>query len=285
MQRDGGKARGGATAPTSVRAVEGEQARERSDRLVTEEPMEIRVQGPGQEPEPLVVTMRTPGQDFDLAVGFCITEGVVDTAADLATIAYCLPEDGVQRYNVVTIRMRRPVDLAAHERGFAANASCGLCGKTTLEQIAVDCGPVGPGPRVGRSALVALPERLRRAQAVFDATGGLHAAACFGPDGDLTVLREDIGRHNAVDKVVGHAALEQRLPLADQLLLVSGRMSFEIVQKAAVAGIPVLCAVSAPSSLAVEAADRLGQTVVGFLRGDRFNVYTHPERIDLGVVT
>ena len=243
--------------------------------------MEIRVQGPGQEPEPLVVTMRTPGQDFDLAVGFCITEGVVDTAADLATIAYCLPEDGVQRYNVVTIRMRRPVDLAAHERGFAANASCGLCGKTTLEQVEVDCGPVGPGPRVGRSALVALPERLRRAQAVFDATGGLHAAACFGPDGDLTVLREDIGRHNAVDKVVGHAALERRLPLADQLLLVSGRMSFEIVQKAAVAGIPVLCAVSAPSSLAVEAADRLGQTVVGFLRGDRFNVYTHPERIDL----
>jgi FdhD protein len=271
----------GSTAASSVRAVEGVRAHERSDRLVTEEPMEIRLHGPGQEPEPLVVTMRTPGHDFDLAVGFCITEGVIDSAADVATVAYCLPDDGVQQYNIVTIRLRRPVDLAAHHRGFAANASCGLCGKATLEQVEIACGPVGPGPSVGRSALVTLPDRLRRAQAVFDATGGLHAAACFGTGGELTVLREDVGRHNAVDKVVGHAALEGRLPLADQLLLVSGRMSFEIVQKAAVAGIPILCAVSAPSSLAVEAADRLGQTVVGFLRGDRFNVYTHPERIDL----
>ena len=243
--------------------------------------MEIRVHGPGQEPAPLVVTMRTPGNDFDLAVGFCITEGVVESAADVATVAYCLPDDGEQHYNVVTIALRRPVDLAGHDRAFAANASCGLCGKATLEQVEVACGPVGPGPSVRRSALVTLPDRLRRAQTVFDATGGLHAAACFDPDGQLTVLREDVGRHNAVDKVVGHAALQGRLPLADQLLLVSGRVSFEIVQKAAVAGIPVLCAVSAPSSLAVEAADRLGQTVVGFLRGDRFNVYAHPERIDL----
>jgi FdhD protein len=274
------KARG-STASASVREVEGGRARERSDRLVTEEPMEIRVHGPGQEPAPLVVTMRTPGQDFDLAVGFCITEGVADSGADVATVAYCLPEDGVQQYNIVTIRLRRPVDLVAHHREFAANASCGLCGKATLEQVEVACAPVGAGPRVGRSTLVALPERLRRAQAVFDATGGLHAGACFAPDGELTVLREDVGRHNAVDKVVGNAALQGRLPLSDQLLLVSGRMSFEIVQKAAVAGIPILCAVSAPSSLAVEAAERLGQTIVGFLRGDRFNVYTHPERIDL----
>jgi FdhD protein len=270
------------TASASVRAVDGDQARERPDRLVTEEPMEIRVHGPGQDPEPLVVTMRTPGNDFDLAVGFCITEGVIDSAADVATVAYCLPDDGgVQQYNIVTIRLRRPVDLAAHHRAFTANASCGLCGKATLEQVEIACGPVGPGPSVGRDVLVTLPERLRRAQSVFDATGGLHAAASFSPDGELTVLREDVGRHNAVDKVVGHAALEGRLPLADQLLLVSGRVSFEIVQKAAVAGIPILCAVSAPSSLAVEAADRLGQTVVGFLRGDRFNVYTHRERIDL----
>ena len=271
----------GPTAPAPVRAVDGDQTRERSDRLVTEEPMEIRVHGPGQEPAPLVVTMRTPGNDFDLAVGFCITEGVVDSGADVATVAYCVPEDGVQQYNIVTIRLRRPVDLESHHREFAANASCGLCGKATLEQVEITCGPVGPGPRVGRSTLTALPERLRRAQTVFDATGGLHAAACFGPDGELTVLREDVGRHNAVDEVVGHAALEGRLPLAEQLLLVSGRMSFEIVQKAAVAGIPILSAVSAPSSLAVAAADRLGQTIVGFLRGDRFNIYTHPERIDL----
>ena len=244
--------------------------------------MEIRVHGPGQEPEPLVITMRTPGNDFDLAVGFCITEGVIDSASDVATVAYCLPDDGVQQYNIVTIRLRRPADLAAHHRGFVANASCGLCGKATLEQVEIACAPVGPGPTIGRSVLVTLPEHLRRAQSVFDATGGLHAAACFDPNGELTVLREDVGRHNAVDKVVGHAALEGRLPLADQLLLVSGRMSFEIVQKAAVAGIPILCAVSAPSSLAVEAAERLGQTVVGFLRGDRFNVYMHPERVDLG---
>jgi FdhD protein len=284
VERDGRlaspKARG-STASTSVRVVDGKQARERSDRLVTEEPMEIRVHGPGQEPAPLVVTMRTPGNDFDLAVGFCITEGVIESDADVATVAYCLPDDGEQHYNIVTIALRRPVDLAAHDRAFAATASCGLCGKATLEQVEVEVGPVGRGPRVRRSALVTLPERLRSAQTVFDATGGLHAAACFGVDGGLTVLREDVGRHNAVDKVVGHAARQGRLPLADQLLLVSGRMSFEIVQKAAVAGIPVLCAVSAPSSLAVEAADRLGQTVVGFLRGDRFNVYTHPERVEL----
>ncbi|HMF82751.1 MAG TPA: formate dehydrogenase accessory sulfurtransferase FdhD [Acidimicrobiia bacterium] len=271
----------GSTATTSVRAVDGGRTRERSDRLVTEEPMEIRVHGPGQEPAPLVVTMRTPGNDFDLAVGFCITEGVIDDAADVATVAYCLPEDGVQEYNIVTVRLRRSVDLAAHHRGFAANASCGVCGKTTLDQVQVACGAVRPGPTVGRAVLATLPERLRRAQSVFDATGGLHAAACFGGDGELAVLREDVGRHNAVDKVVGHAALRARLPLADQLLLVSGRMSFEIVQKAAVAGIPILCAVSAPSSLAVEAAARLGQTLVGFLRGDRFNLYTHPERVDL----
>ena len=144
-----------------MRAVDGEQARERSDRLVTEEPMEIRVRGPGQDAAPLVVTMRTPGNDFDLAVGFCITEGVIDSAAEVATVAYCLPDDGVQQYNIVTIRLRRPVDLAARQRGFAANASCGLCGKATLEQVEVACGAVAPGPNVGRSALVMLPERLR----------------------------------------------------------------------------------------------------------------------------
>jgi FdhD protein len=270
------------TTPAGVRAIEGDRTLERSDALVTEEPMEIRLHGPGQEPEPLAVTMRTPGHDFELAVGFCVTEGVIDSAADVATVAYCLPGDGEQQqYNIVTIRLRRAVDLEAHHRGFVANASCGLCGKTALDQVEIACDRVGLGPEVGRSVLVTLPDRLREAQAVFDATGGLHAAACFDTSGTLTVMREDVGRHNAVDKVVGHAALESRLPLADQLLLVSGRMSFEIVQKAAVAGIPILCAVSAPSSLAVDAAERLGQTLVGFLRGDRFNVYTHPERIGL----
>jgi FdhD protein len=270
----------GSTASASVRAVEGRRARERSDRLVTEEPMEIRVHGPAQEPAPLVVTMRTPGNDFDLAVGFCITEGVIASAADVATVAYCLPDDGVQQYNIVTVRLRRPVDLSAHERGFVANASCGLCGKATLEQVEVACGAVDPGPRVGRSALVTLPERLRDAQSVFDATGGLHAAACFDPAGALTVLREDVGRHNALDKLIGNAFLERGLPLGDDVLLVSGRLSFELVQKAAIGGIGVLCAVSAPSSLAVAAAEQFDQTIIGFVRDRRFNVYTRADRVD-----
>jgi FdhD protein len=269
------------TTAARVVVVEGDRAVERPDRLVTEEPMGIRVHGPGQEPQPLVVTMRTPGADFDLAVGFCLTEGIVDTHHEIAEVAYCLQGERPQEYNEVTVRLRSPVDLDRHERRFVANASCGLCGKTTLDQVEVECAPVGHGPTVPRSVLVKLPTLLRDAQAVFDTTGGLHAAACFDVHGGLRVLREDVGRHNALDKVIGNAAREGRLPLADDVLLVSGRMSFEIVQKSAVAGIPILCAVSAPSSLAVEAAMRLGQTLVGFLRDDRFNIYSHPARIDL----
>jgi FdhD protein len=256
---------------------------ERPDQLVTEEPMEIRVHGPGQEPAPLAVTMRTPGNDFELAVGFCVSEGVLTSPDELATVAYCLgPERGQQEYNVVTVRLRHPVDLAGRERSFVANASCGLCGKTHLDQLEVSCAPVADGPLLARSVLLDLPERLRAAQAVFDRTGGLHAAACFGTDGSLTILREDVGRHNAVDKITGWATFERRLPLADQVLVVSGRVSFEIAQKAAVAGIPIVCAVSAPSSLAVEVGARFGQTIVGFVRDGRANVYTRPERIDLG---
>jgi FdhD protein len=243
--------------------------------------MEIRVRSVGQDAQPLAVTMRTPGNDFELAVGFCISEGVVTDPGDVAEVAYCLDVPAEQHYNIVTVGLRTDFDLGAHERRFVANASCGLCGKATLEQLEVACSPVAPGPRVARSVLVALPRRLREAQAVFETTGGLHAAACFDADGALTVVREDIGRHNALDKVIGAAVLEGRLPLSDQVLLVSGRVSFEIVQKAAVAGIPVVCAVSAPSSLAVDAADQLGQTVVGFLRDEHFNVYTHGERLDL----
>jgi FdhD protein len=209
------------------------------------------------------------------------TEGVIRASDDLASIGYCLGGEGEQQYNVVTAALRVPVDLEARRRSFVTNASCGLCGKRALDQVEVECPPLGAGPTVGRSRLEALPERLRQAQAVFDCTGGLHAAAAFDTAGGLAALREDVGRHNALDKVIGNALLEGRIPLRDSILLVSGRVSFEIVQKAAVAGIAVLCAVSAPSSLAVAAADRLGQTVVGFLRGDRFNVYTHPDRIDL----
>ncbi len=270
-----------AVTDTKVRAVDGSASHERRDQLVTEEPMEIRLCGPGQAPEPLVVTMRTPGHDFELAAGFCVTEGLI-VSSDVASVAYCLEGEGEQHHNVVTVRVRRPVDPSTFgNRRFVANASCGLCGKTTLEEVETACPPVAPGPLVARSMLIMLPDRLRAAQPLFDATGGLHAAARVDPDGTLITLREDVGRHNALDKLVGEAALSGSLPLAESVLLVSGRMSFEIVQKAAVAGIPVLCAVSAPSSLAVASAERLGQTVVGFLRGSRFNVYSHPERVDL----
>jgi len=264
-----------------VCAVDGGDVREVPDKLVTEEPMEIRLHGPGQEPDALAVTMRTPGNDFELAVGFCLTEGFLRSADDLDSVAYCLAGEGEQEYNVVTVKLRHPVDRRGHERVVVANASCGLCGKTTLDEIEQQCPPLAPGPTVSRSVIAALPERLRAAQSVFDATGGLHAAARFTADGELVALREDVGRHNALDKLIGHAVLGRALPLHDDVLMVSGRVSFEIVQKAAMAGIPVVCAVSAPSSLAVDAAMRLGQTLVGFVRGDRANVYTRPDRLDL----
>jgi FdhD protein len=251
----------------------------RPDQLVTEEPLEIRVAGPGREPAPLVVTMRTPGNDFELVAGFCLSEGVVQGPGDLDTIAYCQGDRGEQLYNVVTVRLRRPLAGDAPGRRFLANSSCGICGKAALDEVEVRCGPVGPGPRVAAGTLARLPDELGAAQRVFARTGGLHAAARFAPDGALRAVREDVGRHNALDKLIGHALLERTLPLRDDVLLVSGRLSFELVQKAAVAGITILCAVSAPSSLAVAAADRFGQTVVGFVRDGRFNVYTHPERV------
>jgi FdhD protein len=268
------------TTSVRVHALDGGQVVERPDRLVTEEPMEIRVHGPGQPPRALAVTMRTPGADFELAVGFCVTEGLVASPDGIVSAAYCV-EGGEQRFNVVTVRMREPVSLDGRERNFVANASCGLCGKAALDQIEVECTPIDDDVRIAASMVLELPDRLRDAQQVFDVTGGLHAAARFDSHGELVALREDVGRHNALDKLVGHAALERQLPLRGQVLLVSGRVSFEIVQKAAVAGVPVLCAVSAPSSLAVQAAKRLGQTVVGFVRPGRFNVYSHPERVDL----
>ena len=267
------------TSAVQVVAVDAAGSRTRHDRLVTEEPMEIRVHGPGEEPTDLAVTMRTPGNDFELAVGFCVTEGVITHADDVASVAYCVGPGGDQQFNVVTLRVRRPIVASLRTRSFVATASCGLCGKTALDDVEVRCGEVAAGPTVAASTVRALPGRLGDAQDVFAVTGGLHAAATFTVDGTLVSVREDVGRHNALDKLVGEALLGRRLPLSDLVLMVSGRLSFELVQKAAVAGIPVLCAVSAPSSLAVKAAERFGQTVVGFVRDDRFNVYSHPERV------
>jgi FdhD protein len=264
----------------NVLAVGAESARARPDKLVTEEPLELRLHGPGEPATALAVTMRTPGNDFELAAGFCRTEGLIGAPADIDTIAYCLGDEGEQLFNVVTLRLRTPVVAEIRERRFLANSACGICGKAALDDLEVRCDPVGPGPVVAASVVRTLPGRLTEHQRLFGETGGLHAAARFTASGEIVAVREDIGRHNALDKLIGAALLEGSLPLAAEVLLVSGRLSFELVQKAAVAGISVLCAVSAPSSLAVAAAERFGQTVVGFLRDDRFNVYTHPARID-----
>jgi FdhD protein len=252
------------------------------DQLATEEPMEIRVAGPGEDSQPIAVTMRTPGHDFELAVGFLRTEGIIRSFNDVASVRYCvMPQGEEQRFNTVTVDLRAPYVPNGPARNFGINSSCGVCGKATLDQVELECPIIGPGPQVRASLIAALPNRLRQAQRLFEQTGGLHAAAVFDVAGELGCLREDVGRHNAVDKVVGHAFLADELPLSEAILQVSGRVSFEIVQKAAMAGIAVLAAVSAPSSLAVEAAGRLGMTVAGFVRDGTFNVYSHPERITL----
>ncbi|MEX0833916.1 MAG: formate dehydrogenase accessory sulfurtransferase FdhD [Actinomycetota bacterium] len=266
-----------------VVAVHDGQSADRPDRLATEEPMEIRVGGPGDEAKAIAVTMRTPGGDFELAAGFLFTEGIIRSNAELAQVSYCEdlePEE--QHYNVVTVRLAREFDPEEVRRNFYTSSSCGICGKASLEELEVKCEPIGPGPVVAGSVINGLPDSLRKAQRVFEQTGGLHAAGLFDPTGELQGLREDVGRHNAVDKLIGEALLADRLPLSDRILQVSGRVSFEIVQKAAVAGVPIISAVSAPSSLAVQAAEEFGMTVVGFVRDGRFNVYSKPERIELG---
>lgn len=252
----------------------------RPDTLAVEEPMEIRVAG-----RALTITMRTPGDDFDLAVGFLVGEGVVHTAEDVVSARYCAgtADDGTNTYNVVDVELApgvAPPDPSL-ERSFYTTSSCGLCGKASLEAVrtATTWTVVDDPLRVTPAVLATLPERLRESQRVFDRTGGLHAAALFSAEGELLHLREDVGRHNAVDKVVGHALREGLLPARETVLVVSGRASFELVQKTVLAGIPMLAAVSAPSSLAVDLAQEHGLTLVGFLRGSSMNVYSAPERV------
>ena len=266
---------------TRIVAVRGSELEYRADRVVGEEPLEIRAAGPGQEPVAVAVTMRTPGFEDELAVGFLRTEGLIE-GPEVLRIERGDAAEMNQPDDRVTVRLARPFDASiVAERHFVATASCGICGKASLDEVAVRSDPIPPGPVVPRRVVLALPDLLRAAQRAFDETGGLHAAGLFTPAGELLALHEDVGRHNALDKLVGSQVLAKAMPLHERILMVSGRVSFEIVQKAAVAGIPIVCAVSAPSDLAVDAADRLGMTLVGFLRGDGFNVYAHDERIDL----
>ena len=253
------------------------------DRVAGEEPLEIRLAGPGQEPVAVAVTMRTPGNDFELAVGFLLGEGLLGAGRDVQTVKYCeLPPDDPQQYNVVTVTSKRVVDVSHRRRETTVTASCGVCGTASLEQLRDRCPTVPEGGRISADVLMALPGKLRDRQRVFDQTGGLHAAGIFDAFGALLAAREDIGRHNAVDKLVGWAAMTGRLPLDQAVLVVSGRVSFEIVQKAAVAGIPTVAAVSAPSSLAVATASAIGMTLAGFVRGTRANLYSAPWRVEEG---
>jgi FdhD protein len=255
---------------------DGEIAHEQPDELVDEEPLEIRIQN-----RAISVTMRTRGHDVDLAAGFLLTEGIIHRQQDVISIKHCTHNQGHNVLNVV-LAPGVSVDFRRLTRHLFASSSCGLCGKATIESVHGQFPSVRSDIVIDAELLATLPEKMRAAQATFERTGGLHAAALFDPAGRLIVLREDVGRHNAVDKVVGRCLLYGQLPLDEHVLVVSGRSSFEIMQKALAARVPVVAAVSAPSSLAVEFAEESGQTLIGFLRDHRMNVYSHPHRITFG---
>ncbi|ARV60457.1 sulfurtransferase FdhD [Nostocales cyanobacterium HT-58-2] len=263
--------------------VEKGQVRSRQDQLTTEEPLEIRLVSPHRT---LAVTMRTPGADFELTAGFLYSEGVISCKKDIQRMSYCLDEsvDGEQRYNIVNVTLREDLnpDLQPLERHFYTTSACGVCGKASLEALRLrGCPVILPEPIVTAEIIYDLPDKLRAAQGIFNSTGSLHAAALFDSQGQLLNLHEDVGRHNALDKLIGSALLNEQLPLSHHIVMVSGRSSFEILQKCTTAGVPIVCSVSAPSSLAVSVAKEFGITLIGFLRGERFNVYTGLERINI----
>lgn len=271
---------GRVTSRRRVSHLAGDTATKRADTVVVEEPLEIRVNGMA-----ITVTMRTPGSDFELAQGFLLTEGLIAERSDVATVRYCAGggQDGLNTYNVLDVTLAPDVTLPDLDitRNFYTTSSCGVCGKASLDAVnlASRHSP-GDDPAVVRAAtLTDMPTQLRSAQKVFDSTGGLHGAALFGVDGTMLAVREDVGRHNAVDKVIGWALESGRIPLGGTVLLVSGRVSFELTQKAVMAGIPVLAAVSAPTSLAVDLATQSGLTLIAFLRGDSCNVYSRADRV------
>ncbi|HEY8448466.1 MAG TPA: formate dehydrogenase accessory sulfurtransferase FdhD [Thermomicrobiales bacterium] len=277
-------ARPGSQTRAAVVTIEGRRPRRHTDVLATEEPLEIRLDI-GQGAAPLVVTMRTPGADFELAAGFLFSEGIVRSREEIKEIRYCVDRerDGAQQYNVVTVELRQgDIGDRIAARSFTMTGACGVCGKSSLDALSLaGLEPLPAGPKVPIETLYGLPETLRERQRVFARTGGLHAAALFDASGKLLALREDIGRHNALDKLVGWALLEGRIPLRDGIILVSGRASYELTQKTVAAGAPILCAVSAPSSLAVALARRFNLTLVGFLRGKRANVYHGLDRLQI----
>ncbi|MGD9893950.1 MAG: formate dehydrogenase accessory sulfurtransferase FdhD [Dehalococcoidia bacterium] len=276
-------ARPASTTRADVIVVAGGRTRRRSDQLATEEPLEIRVLVAGVQ-HTATITMRTPGADFELTAGFLHGEQIIHDASDLRRMSYCVDPsvDAAQRYNIVNAELAGGVaaDLAPLERQFATTSACGICGKASLDALHLrGCAVLPSGPPVPAATIIALPGLLRAAQRLFASTGGLHAAGLFTAAGALMAVREDVGRHNAVDKVIGWALLQRRLPLHDAVLIVSGRTSYEILQKALVAGIPTVCSVSAPSSLAVALAREFGVTLIGFLRDDRFNIYAGADRV------
>lgn len=257
--------------------------RDDRDQVAAEEPLQLSLDG-----KPLSIVMRTPGNDLELALGLLWAEQVIRSLDDVARVRISAEaQEDERRVSLANDLVEsNQVDVHLHktaarrpERSFLSTSACGVCGATTVESLALDFAQLAPGPTVGARMLPELSDRLREQQRIFESTGGLHAAGLFDERGELELLREDIGRHNAVDKVVGRALLDGRLPLARSVLAVSGRAGYEVVQKAVAAGIPILAAVGAPSSLAVATAERFGMTLVGFLRDDRFNVYTAPERI------
>ena len=276
--------RPGRTVEVELSALEGERRARKRDDVVAEEPLELRLVANGAT-KTLAVTMRTPGNDFELAAGFAYNEALLRTRDELVGINYCLDPavDPDQRYNIVNVELRSGSalpDLARFERHFTMSSSCGVCGRAQLESLR-DLGvkPIDDNVRISTDLLYALPEHMRAAQRVFASTGGLHASALFSRRGEAVVVREDVGRHNAVDKLVGWGLLVGRLPFPASILMVSGRTSYEILQKSVMARIPIVASVSAPSSLAIDVAREFNVTLVGFLRGEHANVYSAPERI------
>jgi FdhD protein len=255
----------------------------KADTLAVEEPLEIRLGLPGEKHKAISITMRTPGDDLELAAGFLFTEGIIQSAAQVKDIRHCgLPGKDKQIQNTVVVELKEniAIDLKRLERNFYTTSSCGVCGKSSIEALETGVKKIDPNEfKVESKLLHRLPDLLRASQDVFERTGGLHASALFSEKGELEIVREDVGRHNALDKVIGAKFLAGELPLKNKILLVSGRASFELVQKALMAGIPVMAAVGAPSSLAVELAKEYGMTLAGFVRDDRFNIYSGAERI------